>query len=135
MSRPGFTLLELIAIVVILGILAAVGLPRYTRTIERSYRQEAQDVLFTIYQGQRSYYLTHNEYRSGLSQGSSNSAWRDIYMDNPHVGSIPVTFLVTASGTTFTATATKVGGACGGRTLQITQTRALTGTWPSSGDC
>jgi len=139
MSRPGFTLLELIAIVVILGILAAVGLPRYTRTIERTYRQEAQDILLTIYHGQRSFYLTNNAYLGSLNQSSSNSEWRKIFMENPNLGSIPVRFTVAASGSgataTFTATAEKVGGSCGGKTLQITQTRAVTDTWPSSGDC
>lgn len=131
MRRQAFTLIELIAIVVILSVVAAVGLPSYSRTMERSYWQEARDVLFTIYQGQRSHFLTHNAYQSI----SSNSDWREIYMDNPNMGSIPVTFTVTASGATFTATATKQGGACGGRTLQITQTRALTGTWLAPGDC
>lgn len=135
----GFSLIELIAIVVILSVLAAVGLPTYSRTMERSYWQEAQDVLYTIYHGQRSYYLTTNTYYGPLDQTSAMAAWRTIYMDNPNLGAIPVTFTVTAAGSgstsTFAATATRVGGSCDGKDLQIDQTRVVTGTWPSSGDC
>jgi len=42
MKRSGFTLLELIFVIVVLGILAAVALPRLGSTVELSYIAKAQ---------------------------------------------------------------------------------------------
>ena len=136
MARRGVTLVELMIVVLILGVLAGIALPTYSRTVERTYRQEAQDILYAVYQGERSYYLTNNAYFGPLTDTSSMSEWRTIYMDNPNLGSIPVTFTVGVPGAgTFSATATRVGGRCAGHTVTIDQGRTLGGTWPSSGDC
>jgi len=135
MGRRGVTLVELMIVVLILGVLAGIALPTYSRTVERSYRQEAQDILYAVYQGERSYYLTNNAYYGPLTDTSSMSEWRTIYMDNPNLGSIPVTVAVSVVGATFTATTTRNGGRCDGRTITIDQNRTLGGTWPSSGDC
>lgn len=135
MKRCGVTLVELMIVVLILGVLAGIALPTYSRTVERSYRQEAQDVLYAVYQGERSYYLTNNAYYGPLTDTSPMSEWRTIYMDNPNLGSVPVAFAVSVVGATFTATATRVGGRCNTRTVTIDQSRTLGGTWPESGDC
>lgn len=41
MKKQGFTLLEVLAVVVIIGILASISMPIYTRSIERSRAMEA----------------------------------------------------------------------------------------------
>lgn len=56
--KAGFTLVELMIVVVILGILAAVAIPAFTRYIKRSKTSEATGNLSKIYQGELSYY--HN---------------------------------------------------------------------------
>lgn len=52
----GFTLVELMIVVVILGILAAVAIPAFSRYIKRSKSAEAAGNIAKIYQGQVTYY-------------------------------------------------------------------------------
>ena len=57
----GFTLVELMIVVVILGILAAVAIPAFTRYVKRSKTSEAQGNIAKIYQGQLTYYQRNLE--------------------------------------------------------------------------
>ncbi len=57
----GFTLVELMIVVVILGILAAVAIPAFTRYVKRSKTSEATGNLAKIYQGEVSYYQASAE--------------------------------------------------------------------------
>ena len=45
MKQRGFTLIEVLTVVVIIGVLVAVALPMYTRTIERSRATEAMSAI------------------------------------------------------------------------------------------
>ncbi|MFO0624296.1 MAG: prepilin-type N-terminal cleavage/methylation domain-containing protein [Polyangiales bacterium] len=60
----GFTLVELMIVVVILGILAAVAIPAFTRYVKRSKTSEATGNLAKIYQGEVSYYQASAERQS-----------------------------------------------------------------------
>lgn len=48
-STQGFTLVEILTVVLIIGILTAIGLPQYARTVEKAKVTEAQTMLRTIY--------------------------------------------------------------------------------------
>ncbi len=62
----GFTLVELMIVVVILGILAAVAIPAFTRYVKRSKTSEASGNIAKIYQGELTYYQASAE-RSGVA--------------------------------------------------------------------
>lgn len=57
----GFTLVELMIVVVILGILAAVAIPAFTRYVKRSKTSEATGNISKIYQGEVSYFNQSSE--------------------------------------------------------------------------
>ena len=54
-SKTGFTLIELMIVVAILGILAAVAIPSMIRYLRRAKTSEALDKLHAIYRGSHTY--------------------------------------------------------------------------------
>lgn len=118
----GFTLIELLMVALLITIVAAVGIPQYTKAIERGYWRHGRDMLLTIYSGEQTYFTVNNAYKA-IPAGSNMSVWRTIYMDNPYLASIPVNFTVTANSTAFTAYANRSGT----QSLNINQDRQWCG--------
>ena len=66
-KRNGFTLLEMMIVVVILGILSAVALPMYSNYVKKSRTAEAKVALGDIRIAQRMYYDSRMYYATDLS--------------------------------------------------------------------
>ena len=58
--KKGFTLMELIVVVIIVGILAMVGLPQFFQVAERGKAAEAFGILGTVRSGQIRYAAENN---------------------------------------------------------------------------
>src|SRR5215813_15099935 len=56
LKRRGFTLIELMIVVAIIGILAAIAIPNFIRFQARSKQSEAKTNLKGVFTGQRSYF-------------------------------------------------------------------------------
>ena len=67
----GFTLVELLAAVAIVGVLATLAMPRYRAQVARGRQAEAKTNLGTIHKLQKAYFSEDNrdEYHSGLHYG------------------------------------------------------------------
>lgn len=61
-DKKGFTLIELIFAVVVVGILAGLALPRFSDTIEKSRTAEAINILETLRNAQEVYNLENGVY-------------------------------------------------------------------------
>ena len=61
-TKKGFTLLELLVVVLIIGILAAVALPQYQKSVQRSRNAQLKAVLNALYQAEKNYFLANGQY-------------------------------------------------------------------------
>lgn len=60
--KKGFTLLEILVVIIIVGILATIGFTQYAAVMERGRTVEAKAILGTIRTMQQAYYEEYNEY-------------------------------------------------------------------------
>ena len=65
--RTGFTLIELMIVVAIIGVLAAVAIPAFTKYIAKAKTSEAKTFVKKIYDGARAYYQEPNYGRKTLT--------------------------------------------------------------------
>ena len=104
----GFTLIELMIVVVIIGILASLALPRFMRATTKSKQSEAKLILKQIYTNERAYrqQSTTNGYfiPGAVANAASPLVLNEIWIEIP-VGA-KYDFNVVGNINAFTATAT-----------------------------
>lgn len=81
MRSHGFTLIELMMVVVIIGILAAIAFPSYSRYVLRGNRTVGKTVLLEIASRQESYFSDRKRYAEVL--GPPTATWNLGYSANP----------------------------------------------------
>jgi type IV pilus assembly protein PilE len=138
--HDGFTLLELMIVVVIVGILAAIALPSYTAYITRSRIIEATSGLGDIRSQMEKYFMDNRTYDSGGACGITKLTVDPIATFNASHKNFAISCASTA--TTYTLTADGQGP-MSGFTFTLDQTNAKkttgvpTSSWnkPSPNNC
>ncbi|MBI4057342.1 MAG: prepilin-type N-terminal cleavage/methylation domain-containing protein [Elusimicrobia bacterium] len=67
-SSAGFSLIELLTVVLMIAVLSAVALPQYVRTVERSRIQEAVGVIEALRKAEIRYYHQRGDLTNDLSE-------------------------------------------------------------------
>jgi len=139
--KKGFTLMELIVVIIILGILSTLGVAQYSKMVEKSRGAEAKSILGTIRQLAATYYIEQDK-----APGSTDTA----YLGIGGAGGIPANCTQSShyfsygvsntAATTFVSTATRctgnTGKSPGGSAGSVTLTSYLANgvdSWSSTG--
>jgi type IV pilus assembly protein PilE len=126
----GFSLIELIVVVVMLGILAAVAIPNYTEYVKRGHRSAAQAYITDLAARQVQFYLDRRVFADTVAALNVNAP---AEIANRYTVAIavtpgpPATFTITA-----TPTGSQIDDRCGALTIDQAGTRgaaATTGCW------
>ena len=120
-------MIEMIVVVIIMGILVSIALPRYVKVVEKGRSAEARTVLGNIRAAETAYYLEYDSYTTSLaalSVGVPTSCNASYYFN----------YTISGGGAAFTAQARRCTS--GGRSpnagtsfmINLTQSGDLTGT-------
>lgn len=126
----GFTLIELMVVVMIIAILTAIALPSYRKYVMRTHRTDATKALTDLATREESYFYSNNTYTSTLSQLNASSTM---------AGSLFTVQVASASSTGYTLTATAQGtqaqDTCQSFSLTRAGVQSSNGAGTDAGNC
>ncbi len=142
-SRParGFTLIELMITVAIIGILAAIAVPSYTSYVAKGRRADARTQLLQAAQWMQRFYTANDKYDLDRAGNQVTDQMPAGLKRSPTDGTQMYELTITATSTAYTLTMAPMTGTsmasdrCGSYTLTSTGTRGITGTGMTRDEC
>lgn len=79
-KQKGFTLIEVMIVVVIVAILAAVAIPSYQDSVRKTRRADAKEALTRIAALQERFFFTNNRYGTAADLGIDSTSQEGYYI-------------------------------------------------------
>jgi len=120
-KQKGFTLIELMIVIVVIGVLAAIALPSYADYVKRARRADAKAGILAIQLAQEKWRVNNSAYTSdlmdlGYATSDNESSIDGYYTLDIAAGATGVSYTVTAAIDSSTA---QSGDSCGTFTLTV----------------
>lgn len=134
-NRQGFSLVELLIVIVIIAILAGIAIPSYQNSIAKSRRTLAKTALLDLAARQEKFFSTTNKYTSDMGATGLGIPSTTLSDGNITLYTLEMTVNNTSNPPTFTATAKPAGpqtkDTCGNYTVNNfgQQTPTTSGCW------
>ena len=125
--RKGFTLIELIVVVIVIGILATVAVPQYLKATERAKGGKAQNAIALIAQGEKLYRAENDTYLNVAAAGANAALGSYVELLSVDADTDWRYTVTGATTSAFLVTATRNGGSVAG-TLTLNQDGTRGGT-------
>lgn len=147
-QQRGFTLIELMITVAVIGILAAVAFPSYTQYIVRANRSAAQSFMFSVNNKQEQFMLDARRYAGGATALANLSMTVPVEVSSRYTVTVSCTMptavgncTALAGAPTYLITGTPIGSQlaqdtkCATLTLSNLGVKTESGTAGSAADC
>lgn len=133
-SAAGFTLIEVVVVMAILGIIAAIAIPSYQNYMMKARRADGREMLQRVAAAQERFYTNRNQYTADLT----TAAGLNLGTADSEAGHYTVAIVVAVGGQSYTLTATPQGvqaaDVCANLTVNNVGARGYTGS-STNGSC
>ncbi|OED35374.1 hypothetical protein AB834_04605 [PVC group bacterium (ex Bugula neritina AB1)] len=126
-NNRGFTMIEVLMVVLVVGILASLAMPQYTKVVEKAKMSEAKTVLSAIRTAEGVYFMEYDAYTDDLTKLDLDEG---IYTSSGRLFDYTIDVLGTVghANFSFTITAERLGGAFAGSTMIMSADGTLSAT-------
>lgn len=80
-NQKGFSLVELMVVVAIIGVLAVIGIPQYQKFMSKARQAEAKTNLNSIFQGEAAFFTEFNGYTTNLGAIGADASGTNLRYD------------------------------------------------------